>query len=107
MSEEEQLQQLLVFASSGDRICPQPGEWDAIWRLPGQPCGDLGPPLILSGWAFSTDREKRERFAEHFDAEAANSALESCSLCQASFPQAVGKDRKMLGAADREPVRDI
>lgn len=56
---------------------------------------------------LSTDREKRERFAEHFDAEAANSALESCSLCQASFPQAVGKDRKVLGAADREPVRDI
>lgn len=43
----------------------------------------------------------------HFYAEAANSALESCSLCQASFPQAVGKDRKVLGVADREPVREI
>ncbi|MBA2126065.1 hypothetical protein DLM45_07490 [Hyphomicrobium methylovorum] len=65
MSDEEQLQRLLVFASSEDRICPQPGKWDAIWRLLGQPRGDLEPPLILSGWAFSTDREKRERFSEH------------------------------------------
>lgn len=47
MSEEEQLQQLLVFASSEDRICPQPGKWDAIWRLLGQPRGDLGPLDII------------------------------------------------------------
>jgi hypothetical protein len=29
------------------------------------------------------------------------------SLCQSGFPQAVGKYRKVLGAADREPIRNI
>jgi hypothetical protein len=42
------------------RICPLPIKWDDFYRLIGAP-KDLGP-LILSGWAFSTHRQKRERF---------------------------------------------
>ena len=63
MPENDQgLAALLEHASADDRICPLPGKWDEFWKLIGVP-PDL-KPLILSGWAFSTDREKRERFRE-------------------------------------------
>jgi hypothetical protein len=42
------------------RICPLPQQWDELWKLIGAPNELM--PLILSGWAFSTDRQKRERF---------------------------------------------
>lgn len=39
--------------------------WDSFWKLLGSPQEDVGPPLILAGWAFSSDRDKRERFQAH------------------------------------------
>lgn len=65
MSDNERLNRLIDYSSSGNRVCPQPGKWDALWRLLGGPKDLLSPPLVLSGWAFSTDREKRARFIEH------------------------------------------
>jgi len=62
--EKDRLYALIRYSTAGDRICPQPMKWDAFWRLLGFP-RDRPGPLILSGWAFSTDREKRERFREH------------------------------------------
>ncbi len=64
MSGAAKLERLLDYAASTNRICPQPRQWDDLWRLLGCP---PSPPLILSGWAFSTDREKRLRFREHLE----------------------------------------
>jgi hypothetical protein len=61
-TDEEQLLSLLEEAGAHDRVCPTPSKWHDFYKLIGSP-RDL-QPLILSGWAFSTDREKRERFQE-------------------------------------------
>lgn len=62
MSDEERQRALLCYSIENDRVCPQPGKWGAFWRLLGRPIQQ--PPLVLSGWAFSTDRQKRSRFLE-------------------------------------------
>ena len=64
-----ELAEVLEFASSDGRICPNASEWDRLYRmLPVESeSGTPGPhlPLILSGWAFSSDQQKRQRFHEH------------------------------------------
>ena len=50
-----------------DPICPQPPEWAKLHATASQavPDGDTFPkPLILAGWAFSSDAEKQARWAE-------------------------------------------
>lgn len=64
MCEDDRKQALLRYCSDDNRICPQPLRWQEFWRLIGEP-RSLSVPLILSGWNFSTDREKRERFESH------------------------------------------
>ena len=61
----DRLDALLQLSSGGDRICPLPILWDRFWKLLGSPREGVGPPLILAGWAFSSDRDKRERFQAH------------------------------------------
>jgi len=56
----DKLNQLLALASADDRICPVPILWDKFWTLIGRPSQTR--PLILAGWAFSSDRDKRECF---------------------------------------------
>src|SRR5262249_49645977 len=53
-------------------ICPMPDAWAAVhqrllkaWKRAGDRAMPAPPrPLILGGWAFSSDTEKRERWAE-------------------------------------------
>ena len=47
------------------RICPTPLKWDEFWRVIGSP--EELEPLVLGGWAFSTNRRKRERFNAQFE----------------------------------------
>ena len=64
--DEDKVDALLRYACEGNRICPNPDKWLEFWKLIGSPSKSiLPPPLILGGWAFSSDREKRNRFAEH------------------------------------------
>ncbi len=53
---------LISYVSSDGRICPNPVEWNRVSRIIGvaQP-GHQCVPLILAGWAFSSDLQKRER----------------------------------------------
>lgn len=57
-----QIEQLITYVTSENRICPNPIEWDRVSRIidvsrPGHKC----VPLILAGWAFSSDQQKRDR----------------------------------------------
>jgi hypothetical protein len=48
-------------------ICPNPPEWARLHTtaLASAPDGDTFPkPLILAGWTFSSNVEKRQRWAE-------------------------------------------
>lgn len=64
MTDDARLAALLAEVTRHDRICPVPIRWDELWTRLGRPSAVSGP-LILSGWAFSTDREKRARFFDH------------------------------------------
>jgi hypothetical protein len=67
MTEQERLEALIAYSASDNRICPIPMKWNQLWLLYGCPSQAVGPPLILSGWAFSSDRDKRNRFKEHLE----------------------------------------
>ncbi len=77
MTIDERKQSLVRLSTEKNRICPQPVKWDQFWRLIGTPRSEgLSPPLILSGWAFSTDRQKREAFQSHIRYAASNGLLD-------------------------------
>lgn len=67
MTEQERLGLLVAYSTSNNRICPEPIRWNQLWHILGCPSQELGPPLVLSGWAFSSDRDKRARFKEHLE----------------------------------------
>jgi len=76
MSVDERKEALLRHCEEHGRVCPQPGKWHELWQLIGAPERDgLSPPLILGGWAFSSNREKRERFRSHVSYAAENGLL--------------------------------
>jgi hypothetical protein len=64
MTDDARLAAFLSEVICHDRVCPVPIRWDELWTRLGRPSA-IGGPLILSGWAFSTDREKRARFFDH------------------------------------------
>ena len=59
------------LVTKNGRLVPMPKHWNTLWNmLTGKsqaPNGNWTPPLplILAGWNFSDDREKRARFMEH------------------------------------------
>lgn len=60
------------FYEKQNRICPQPKLWDELWKMllnKKQVGAGWQPsvPLILNGWSFSTDEEKKVRFKNHID----------------------------------------
>lgn len=57
--------QLLAYVSSGGRICPNPDQWMTLSEIIGMNApGKRLVPLILAGWAFSSDADKRARVIE-------------------------------------------
>lgn len=50
-----------------DRICPQPMKWNELYSLLKDEVGKnkLSPPLLLAGWNFSNDYQKKDRFQQH------------------------------------------
>jgi hypothetical protein len=65
-----QLRGILEFCRRNNRVCPMPPEWHSIWKLlpnrEGKKGGWSPPlPLILAGWLYTTDSEKRQRLEEH------------------------------------------
>ena len=52
-----------------DFICPQPREWDRQYKILKRAClkqsidpSSIPIPLLLSGWWYSDDSDKRERW---------------------------------------------
>ena len=53
---------LIAFVSSEGRVCPLPQEWMMLSKIIGKNApGHRLAPLILAGWEFSSDAQKRER----------------------------------------------
>jgi hypothetical protein len=74
------LEELLAFAHSDGRVCPQPTQWKKLWELlpGGRRVGgswDPPPPLILAAWHVSSDAAKRGRLAEHIRYAASHGVL--------------------------------
>ncbi|QWE05353.1 hypothetical protein [Polynucleobacter sp. JS-JIR-II-50] len=66
MSKDKEL--AIAYVSSKGRICPNPQEWMALSEI----IGMNGPgrklvPLILAGWAFTSDAQKRARVIEQIE----------------------------------------
>lgn len=66
-------EELLTLVSVEGRVVPNPQAWNNLWKvLAGKtqkPSGAWEPsaPLILDGWWYSDDTQKRERFLEHLE----------------------------------------
>jgi hypothetical protein len=65
-----QVSALAEYCRSGGRVCPAPIYWNALWELlPNKTRVGSGwspsLPLILGGWWYSTDGEKRQVLVEH------------------------------------------
>jgi hypothetical protein len=65
--------ELLELASGNGRLVPVPVRWNALWNILDKHVSNdlrksaLIAPLILAGWNFSSDQEKRTRFLEHLE----------------------------------------
>jgi hypothetical protein len=80
MDDEGALGSLIAFANQDSRVCPQPPQWNELWRmLPDRRRVGLGwqpgPPLILAAWWDSSVQSKRQRMVEHLTWAAENGAL--------------------------------
>lgn len=73
------LDDILAFASSDGRVCPQPNRWHELYQmLPHRkrPDGSWLPiPLILAAWWDTPDGCKVERFRLHIRHAADHGAL--------------------------------
>jgi len=82
MTEEtDSVADLLYFAASDRRVCPQPQRWNELWQmLPSRERkGDNwvpALPLILWAWWEATDQQKQDRLAEHICFAAKHGAFE-------------------------------
>jgi hypothetical protein len=75
--------QLLTYASSGGRVCPNPDEWMALSDIIGMNApGKRLVPLILAGWAFSSDADKRDRVMEQIEYAFSLDPLVTERFCQ-------------------------
>ena len=79
----ERMRSFIAHCEQQGWTCPNPVHWDSFWKLlPSIPNSDRSrplAPLILNGWVFSDDSQKRARFLEHLtwadERGAADSAL--------------------------------
>lgn len=66
----KQAADLVEYCQAGGRVCPQPGEWHAMWKLMVRRARHGGTekpslPLILGAWNYTSDLEKMCRLVEH------------------------------------------
>ena len=80
-----ELESLLGYVRSNKRVCPKPDIWNRFWQtLPNRrqlPSGGWEPavPLILGGWWYSTDSDKRDRLEDHIRWAASQGVLGTAS----------------------------
>lgn len=64
------LEEVIVMATKNNRICPRPPLWATIHQgltKDASLAEQLPLPLILAGWAYSSDAEKQSRFRLHLE----------------------------------------
>jgi hypothetical protein len=74
------LEATLAIATTGNRVCPMPPEWQRLYKVLPDTCqvGNCWQPplpLILAGWDFSSDQDKRVRLREHIQWASDHGAL--------------------------------
>ena len=69
------LETVLGEATKEGRVCPQPPKWNQLWVLMGAKQEGSPVPLILAGWNFSSDFDKRVRLKEQISWADANGYL--------------------------------
>ncbi len=77
----ERMAGFLIDAEERGVICLHPQQWDRLWEmLPGKTRKSSGwdppLPLILDGWWYSDDDQKKERFLSHLSWADANGAAD-------------------------------
>lgn len=81
-----QLDALLEYVRADGRVCPQPRQWDALWKLlPAKE--EVALPLILAAWWDTPDLMKMLRFREHIEHAAAKGALDAADRFLRALPQ--------------------
>ena len=66
MSSDKEL--AIAYVSSKGRVCPNPQEWMALSEIIGiNGPGRMLVPLILAGWTFTSDAQKRARVIEQIE----------------------------------------
>ena len=75
-----ELDEILTFSQTEQRICPQPQVWNQLWELlPNKSRVGAGwepsPPLILGAWWHTSDAEKQSRFLSHIHWAAEHDSL--------------------------------
>lgn len=79
------LDELIKYSKSNDRIIPCPIKWTELWQMlpdlkrSGDSWNPL-PPLILGAWAYSTEQSKQERFFYHLRYAAKKDVLDKVSF---------------------------
>ncbi len=66
-AQDDVLQAARLICTRDNRICPRPISWDQLWQMLPNPSQspDLMNPLILGGWWYSTDEQKKGRLDHH------------------------------------------
>ena len=83
-SKPSELEQLLNYCKSNERVCPLPQKWNELYKLlPNKKRKGAGfipsVPLILGGWHHSSNLEKILRLKEHIEWADEHGALEQIS----------------------------
>lgn len=84
-SEKDNLDDLIKYSKSNNRIIPCPTKWTELWQMlpdlkrSGNSWDPL-PPLILGAWAYSTEQSKQERFFYHLRYAAKKNVLDKISF---------------------------
>lgn len=78
---DDKLTALLEYVKSNGQICPQPQQWDELWKmLPDRKRIGQGwqppLPLILGAWWHTSNLEKMMRLQEHIEYAAENGVLD-------------------------------
>jgi hypothetical protein len=86
------LENLIEYAQSNHRVCPQPTTWNTLWEmLPDGRLGESGwvpsPPLILAAWWTTPPLFKILRVREHIEYAAARGALPQVDAFLRALPE--------------------
>lgn len=83
------LQDLRVFVRDAHRVCPKPLEWQRLFERLSEGVEDTRPPtpLVLAGWALSSDQERADRLDEQLDWAATHGRIDMVEQFLRNLPE--------------------